>query len=155
MANDKPLPEGASVLIPRLFCREPVGEIEFCKTVFGAVEIVSRPGPDGKVLHALLTISGAMIMIEAEVPSLPSRSPAPDGSSPVVMYVYVGDVDATVARAVAAGAKVLFPVADQFWGDRMGWVMDPAGHTWTIATRIEETSAELKDERWEDIRSKM
>jgi PhnB protein len=155
MANEKPLPEGASVLIPRLFCQEPAGEIEFCKTVFGAAELVSRPGPDGRVMHALLTISGAMIMIEAEVPSLPSRAPAPDGSSPVVLYVYVGDVDATVEQAVAAGGKVLFPVADQFWGDRMGWVMDPSGHTWTIATRIEETSAELRDKRWEDVRSQM
>ena len=72
----------------------------------------------------------------------------PDGSSPVVIYVYVEDVDKTVERAVAGGAKILYPVQNQFWGDRIGWIMDPEGHVWTIATRIEETTAEQRDERW-------
>lgn len=145
----------ASVVIPRLFCRDPAAAIDFCTTTFGAEELGRRPGSDGRVMHALLTISGAMIMIEAEFPSLPSRAPQTDGSSPVVIYVYVQDVDETVERAVAAGAKVLFPVKDQFWGDRIGWVMDPAGHVWTIATRIAETSAEERDERWDSIRSSL
>jgi len=104
-------------------------------------------------MHALLTISGAMLMIEAEFPAIPSRAPAMDGSSPVVIYVYVGDVDETVERAVAAGARVLIPVKDQFWGDRTGWIVDPAGHVWTISTRIEETSAQERSNRWDQIRS--
>jgi PhnB protein len=95
----------------------------------------------------LLTIGPAMIMIEAEWPGVPTRAPQPDGSSPVVIYVYVDDVDKTVERAVAAGAKVLFPVENQFWGDRIGWVMDPSGHVWTIATRIEETTEEERQAR--------
>src|SRR5205823_12138550 len=111
------------------------------------------PGPDGKVAHALLTISGAMVMIESEYPGLPSRAPQADGSSPVVIYVYVENVDQTIERAVAAGAKILIPIQDQFWGDRIGWIMDPAGHVWTVSTRVAETSAEERDQRWEKIRS--
>ena len=143
----KGIPDGASVIIPRLFCRDVAAEIDFCKTTFAAVEKVRRPAPDGSVGHALLTIGPAMIMIEAEWPGLPSHPPAPDGSSPVVIYVYVEDVDKTVERAVAAGAKVVFPVQNQFWGDRIGWVMDPSGHVWTIATRIEETTEEERQAR--------
>ena len=143
----KGIPEGASVLMPRLFCRDVVAEINFCANTFGAVEAIRRPGPDGTAAHAMMTIGPAMIMIEAEWPELASRAPKPDGSSPVVIYVYVADVDKTVERAVAGGAKVLFPVATQFWGDRIGWVMDPSGHVWTIATRIEETTEEQRQER--------
>jgi PhnB protein len=146
-AAAKGIPEGASAIIPRLFCRDVVAEIEFCVNTFGAVERVRRPGPDQRAAHALLTIGPAMIMIEAEWPGLPSHPPAPDGSSPVVIYVYVEDVDKTVERAIAAGAKVLFPVQNQFWGDRIGWVMDPSGHVWTIATRVEETTEEERQAR--------
>src|SRR5262245_27454206 len=115
-ANVKPIPDSSSVVIPRLFCRDVPAEIEFCKSTFGAVELGRRPGPDGTIIHGLLTISGAMIMIEGEFPSLPSRAPHTDGSSPVVIFVYVENVDQAVERAVAAGAKVLIPVKDQFWG---------------------------------------
>jgi PhnB protein len=150
----KGIPEGASVVIPRLFCRDVAAEIDFCKNTFGAVEGVRRPGPDGTVAHALMTIGPAMVMMEAEWPGLTSRAPKPDGSSPVVIYVYVEDVDKTVERAVAGGAKVLFPVANQFWGDRIGWVMDPSGHVWTIATRIEETNEGEREGRWSSILAK-
>jgi PhnB protein len=89
-----------------------------------------------------------MVLIEAEWPTLASRAPHPDGSSPVVIYVYVEDVDKVVERAVAAGAKVLLPVKNQFWGDRTGRIIDPSGHVWTISTRIEETSPEERKQRW-------
>jgi PhnB protein len=144
----KPIPDGTSIVIPRLVCRDPAAAIEFCTRTFGAVEVGRRPGPDGTVAHALLTIGPAMIMIEAEWPTLPSRAPRPDGSSPVVIYVYVQDVDATVARAVTGGAQVLVPAQNQFWGDRIAWVMDPSGHVWTLASRIEETTARERDSRW-------
>ena len=150
----KGIPEGASVVIPRLFCRDVAAEIDFCKNTFGAVEGVRRPARDGTVAHALMTIGPAMIMIEAEWPEVASRAPRPDGSSPVVIYVYVEDVDKTVERAVAGGAKVLVPVATQFWGDRVGWVMDPAGHVWTIATRVEETSEDQRRDRWSSLSAK-
>ena len=147
----KGIPEGASVVIPRLFCRDVAAEIDFCEKTFGAVERVRRPGPDGTAAHALLTIGPAMIMIEAEWPGLTSHAPKLDGSSPVVIYVYVEDVDETVERAVAGGAKVLFPVQNQFWGDRIGWVMDPSGHVWTVATQIEQNTEEERRDRWSDI----
>ena len=143
----KGLPESASAVIPRLFCRDPVAEIEFCTTVLGAEEGVRRPGQDGRIAHALIMIGPAMIMIESEWPGMPSRAPTPDGSSPVVLYVYVEDVDTTVERAIAAGATILMPAGDQFWGDRTAWIMDPSGHVWTLAMRIEETTEEERQAR--------
>jgi len=152
MATRPGIPAGASAVIPRLFCRDIAAEIDFCQKVLGAVEVVRRTDADGKVLHALLTISGQMLMLEAEVPTLPSRVPPRDGSSPVVRYVYLADIDEAVARSTQAGAKLLFPPQNQFWGDRIAWIMDPEGHVWTLATRIEETSSQERDERWETAR---
>ena len=151
VSNVRPIPGGVPIVMPMLVCRDAATEVEFCKTTFEAVEMVRRSGPDGTVVHAALTISGAMVMIEAEWPSLGSRAPQADGSSPVVIYVYVEDVDAVVGRAVAAGAKILLPVKNQFWGDRTGRIIDPSGHVWTISTRIEETSAVEREERWSKI----
>ena len=148
------IPENSSVVMPRLFCRDPAAAAEFCEATFGARTLNRRPGPDGALVHALLTIGPAMVMIEAEWPALPSRAPAPDGSSPVVIFVYVDDVDATVARGTARGAKVLFEPQDQFWGDRIAWIMDPQGHVWTVASRIEDTTAEERDRRWSEILEK-
>lgn len=143
----KGLPEGASAVIPRLVCRDPVTEIEFCTAVLGAEERVRRPGADGRIAHALITIGPAMVMIDSEWPGVTSRAPQPDGSSPVVLYVYVDDVDDTVERAVAAGATVLMPPTDQFWGDRTAWIIDPSAHVWTLAARIEETTEEERQAR--------
>jgi PhnB protein len=151
MSDVKPILGGVPIVMPMLVCRDAAAEIDFCKTAFGAVELVRRPGPDGFVAHAALTITGTMIMIEAEWPGLASRAPCPDGSSPVVIYVYVEDVDAVIERAVAAGAKILLPVKNQFWGDRTGRIIDPSGHVWTIATRVEVTSSEERQERWSKI----
>jgi PhnB protein len=81
-----------------------------------------------------------MIMIEAEWPTLTSRAPKRDGSSPVVIFVYVEDVDRTVERAIMNGAQILVPLQNQFWGDRTAWIMDPAGHVWTVASRIEDAA---------------
>src|SRR5687767_11724263 len=118
MTQVKGIPDGVSPVLPMLVCQDVSGEIEFCKTIFNALEIVQRPGPDGKAAHAALTINGAMIMIEREWPTLLSRSPQTDGSSPVIIYVYVEDVESVIEKAVTAGAKILLPVKDQFWGDR-------------------------------------
>jgi PhnB protein len=147
----KGIPEGASVVIPRLVCTDPAAEIDFCAGAFGAVEGVRRPGPDGNVAHAMLTIGPAMVMIEREWQNLTSRAPTPDGSSPVVLYVYVQDVDQTVARAVSLGARLLIPPRDQFWGDRTAWIMDTSGHVWTVASRIEDTSEQDRKDRWSGI----
>ena len=149
----KGVPEGASAVIPRLVVRDVEAEIEFCREALGAVEALRRPGPDGRAAHAMLRFGPAMLMLESEWPTLPSRPPGPDGSSPVVIYVYVEDVDAAVRRALDRGAKLIVPVETQFWGDRIGWIQDPAGHVWTIATRVEETSEEQRRERWSNILS--
>jgi PhnB protein len=143
----KGVPAGASAIIPRLFCRDPAAEIDFCTTTFRATEVVRRNGADGTLAHALITIGPAMVMIEAEWPQITNRAPVPDGSSPVALYVYIDDVDEAVKRAAAAGARVLMAPADQFWGDRTGWVMDPAGHVWTIASRIEESTEAQRQQR--------
>ncbi len=150
-ADADKLPENTSIIIPRLVCRDPAAEIDFCVRTFDAVELNRRPGPDGSVAHALLTIGPEMIMIEAEWPTLPSRAPTADGTSPVVIFVYVPDVDQTVERASACGAQVLVPLQNQFWGDRIAWLMDPSGHVWTVATRIEETTAQERTDRWEKL----
>jgi len=150
-ASGKGVPPNSSVVIPRLVCKNPGASIDFYVSTFDAVELGRRPGPDGTVAHALITIGPAMIMVECEWPTLPSRAPSPDGSSPVVIFVYVEDVDDTVERALAGGAQLLIPTQDQFWGDRTAWIMDPAGHVWTVATRIEETTEQEREARWSDI----
>ena len=149
----KGIPEGASAVIPRLYCHDVEAEVEFCCEVFGAVEGVRRPGPHGRAQHAMLLFGPAMLMIEAENPEAPARPPNPDGSSPVVIYVYVEDVDATVERALKRGGRLVVPVETHFWGDRIGWVQDPAGHMWTIATRVEQTTEDQRRERWAEILS--
>jgi PhnB protein len=149
-ANRK-LPENTSIIIPRLVCRDPAAEVAFCVRALEAVSLNERPGPDGGLAHALLRIGPEMVMIEAEWPSLPSRAPAMDATSPVVIFLYVPDVDSTVERATECGATILVPLTNQFWGDRTAWLMDPAGHVWTIATRVEETSPEERTQRWKDV----
>src|SRR5687767_8724727 len=147
------LPENTSIIIPRLVCHDPASEVDFCVRAFEAVEVNKRPGPDGTLAHALLKIGPEMIMIESEWPSLPSRAPAMDATSPVVIFIYVADVDKVVERATESGARVLVPLENQFWGDRIAWLMDPSGHVWTVATRIEETTAGQRTQRWEQIRA--
>jgi PhnB protein len=124
-------------LIPMLVCRDGASEMDFCKTAFGAVELSRRANPDGTVVHATLTIGGAMIMVHGEFPTLASRAPRLDGSSSVVIYLYVEDMDSTIDQAVAAGAKVLIPATNYPWGDRTGRIIDPSGHVWNLATRFE------------------
>jgi len=124
-------------VIPMLVCLDAASEIAFCKTAFGAVELSRRSGPGGIVVHATLTIAEAMVMVHGEFPALASRAPKPDGTSPVVIYIYVEDADAVIERALAAGAKVLIPAANQFWGDRVGRIIDPSGHVWNVAARAQ------------------
>jgi PhnB protein len=127
----------AKAVIPMLVCRDGATEIEFCKAAFGAVELSRRAAEDGSVIHATLGIGALLIMVHGETEVLASRAPQGDGSSPVVIYLYLENVDAVIERAVAAGARILTPVADQFWGDRMARIVDPAGHVWNVASRVE------------------
>src|SRR5260370_16923544 len=103
----KGIPDNSSVVMPRLFCRDVAAEIDFCKNTFDAVELGRRPGPDGTVVHGLMTIGSAMIMIEAEWPSLASRAPKPDGTSPVAIFVFVVHVAKTSAYALKGTPNAL------------------------------------------------
>lgn len=141
---------GMGLLSPHLTCRDCAAAIEFYKQAFGAEEMMRLPGPDGRLLHAAVRINGSMVMLVDEYPEMGGHSPLALGGSPVTLHLMVDDVDAVAARAVAAGADIAMPVADQFWGDRYGVVKDPFGHMWSIATPIwppkspEEMEAGLK-----------
>jgi PhnB protein len=149
----QPIPDSSPRVIPMLVCRDPETEIEFCEKVLNAEVGVRRPGPDGKTVHAALAVWEARIIVQAEFPQIASRAPQNDGSSPVVIFVYVEDVDRALERTLATGGSILIPAQDQFWGDRSARVMDPSGHVWTIASRIEETSEDQRRKRWDDIRT--
>src|SRR3954468_23044749 len=123
------------IAVPMLVCRDAAAEIAFCKAAFNAAEL-SRRSDGASVVHATLKIGDALIMVHGEVAKLASRAPSPDGSSPVVTYLYLDDVDGVIARAEAAGARVLVPITDAPWGDRVGRIIDPAGHVWNVATRL-------------------
>src|SRR5687768_3334795 len=144
MATIKSVPEGVQAVFPMLVCRSPEAEMNFCAAAFGAVEQVRRPGPDGSPIHIALRINEAFLVVQSEFPDVASRVPNPDGSSPVVIFVYVADVDEAVERAVAMGAKILIPAQNQFWGDRTARIIDPSGHVWTVASRIEQTTEEQR-----------
>ena len=130
---------------PHLVCAGAVKAIEFYRAAFGATETMRLPGPDGKIVHAALEINGACVMLTDEAPAWGSLSPLTLKGSPVTIHLMVDDVDAVVARAVKAGASLKMPVADMFWGDRYGVVVDPFGHSWSIATHQRDmTVAEIE-----------
>jgi PhnB protein len=138
----KAIPEGHHTLAPYMAIKGAAEAIEFYKKAFGAAELVRMAQPDGRIGHAEIRIGNSIIMICDEFPNLGVRSPVTLGGSPVGMHLYVEDADAVFNRAVAAGAKVKEPVADQFYGDRRGGVEDPFGYVWWIATHKEDVSPE-------------
>lgn len=138
----KPIPEGMHSLTPHLVCAGAAGAIDFYGKAFGAVEQVRLPGPDGKLMHASVRIGDSLLMLVDESPQCGMLGPKALKGSPVTVHLYVDDVDATVARAVAAGARITMPVADMFWGDRYGQLEDPFGHRWSVATHTRDLSPE-------------
>ncbi len=133
---------------PYLCCRAAASAIEFYRKAFGATETMRLAEPGGKIGHAEIKIGEAVIMLSDEYPEMGVRSPQSIGGSPVAIHIYVEDVDALARRAIAAGAKVTQPVADQFYGDRAGTLEDPFGHRWFIATRKEDVSPEEMQRRY-------
>ncbi len=116
-----------------LTCIDTAAEINFCKQAFGATVLSERVWTDGKIIHATLAVGDALFMVHGEIAHLASSAPLPDGSSAVVIYLYLADPDATIEAAVKAGACILLAVDEMPWGDRVGRILDPAGHVWNIA----------------------
>ncbi|RJG04190.1 VOC family protein [Noviherbaspirillum sedimenti] len=142
----KPVPDGMHSLTPHLVCAGAADAIEFYKKAFGAKEEARLPGPDGKIMHALLRIGDSALMLVDENPEWRAFGPKSLKGTPVTIHLYVQDVDAQVAQAVAAGAKVIMPLADMFWGDRYGVLEDPFGHSWSVATHVRDVSMEEAQE---------
>jgi PhnB protein len=148
MANKaKPIPDGYHNVTPYLVIKGAAAAIDFYKKVFGAVEIMRMPQPDGRVGHAELKFGDSHVMLADEFPEMDVVGPKTLGNSPVGLLLYVDDVDKTVERAVALGATIKKPVADQFYGDRTGTIEDPFGHKWTVAVHIEDVSPEEMQRR--------
>ena len=142
-----PIPPGFHSLTPHLSIKGGAAEfIDFLKKAFNAVEISRSPGPGGKLMHAQVKIGDSMLMFSDDFSAEFHMPPLAEGRLPLHMHLYVPDADATFNQAVAAGAEITMPIADQFWGDRYGQVRDPFGFNWAIGTRKEEpTPEELKE----------
>jgi PhnB protein len=138
----KPIPDGMHSVTPHLVCAGAAEAIEFYKKAFGAVEQARLPGPQGKIMHAMIRIGDSAVMLVDEMPEWGALGPKSLKGSSVTIHLYVDDVDAFVAHAVKAGAKVTMPVADMFWGDRYGKLEDPFGHHWSVGTHMRDVSME-------------
>jgi PhnB protein len=149
------IPQGYNSVTPYLVIKGAAEAIEYYKNVFGATVVVRMDGPNGTVGHAELQIGDSRIMLADENPSMGQGhiSAASVGGSPVSLYVYVPDCDKIIEKAVAGKAKILKPVQDQFYGDRSGFIQDPFGHLWGIATHKEDVSGEEMDERMKKMKA--
>lgn len=139
----------AAGLTPYLIVRDAAAAIVFYGAAFAAAERFRLTGPDGRIGHAELDVAGTTLMLADEWPDFGALSPSSVGGSPVRLHLYVEDCDAVVARAVAAGATLVRPVTDQFYGDRSGMIVDPFGHGWFVATRKEEVTPAEMQRRWD------
>ncbi|MFZ4541133.1 MAG: VOC family protein [Rickettsiales bacterium] len=150
----KAIPEGSHNVTPYMTCNDDARAIDFYKKAFGAVEIMRNIAPDGRITHAELAIGDSNLMLCDEFPEMGGKSAQTLGGSPVMIHLYTRDVDATVKKAVAAGAKLNGDVKDQFYGDRGGALTDPFGHKWWVATHIVDLSEdEIKrraEKFWEE-----
>lgn len=137
-ASQLPMPP----LTPHLCVDGAVEAIEFYKKAFGATELMRLPGEDGRIMHAMIVVNGAMVMLNDEFPEMGGLGPKKLGGTAVTLHLNVPNADEAADRAIAAGATVIMPVADQFWGDRYGLVEDPFGHQWSLAHPLKAMSAE-------------
>jgi PhnB protein len=145
----KAIPDGYHAVTPYLIVQGAAAALDFYKRALGATEVMRMEGPGGKVMHAEIKLGDSIVMLADEFPDMGYKSPLALGGSPVGIAVYVEDVDAVFARAIAAGATVQRPVKDQFYGDRSGTLKDPFGHVWTIATHKEDVPPEEMHRRFE------
>ncbi|MGU7769278.1 VOC family protein [Burkholderia sp. MR1-5-21] len=138
----KPIPEGMRTLTPHLICAGAADAIDFYKRAFNAVEQFRLQAPNGKLVHACLTVGDSTLMLVDEMPEHGALGPKTLKGTPVALHLFVPDVDAAIAQAVAAGATLKMPAADMFWGDRYGQVEDPFGHRWSLATHQRDLTPE-------------
>ena len=149
----KPIPDTYRRVTPCLIVRGGVKALEFYTKVFGATERMRFPGPDGTIAHAELQVGDSVVMVEDESPERGTKAPPPSGvaGSPSFLYIYVEGVDDVIARAVKLGATLKRAPQDQFYGDRDGYIVDPFGHAWTIATHVEDVDPEEMDRRMAEL----
>jgi PhnB protein len=147
MANVSTTAPGYHSVTPYLFIKDAANAIDYYKKVFGATERMRMPGPGGRVMHAEIQIGDSIVMLADEHPQVGAKSPQTIGGTACSLHVYVSDVDAVAAKAVDAGAQLVRPVKDQFYGDRSGSIIDPFGHMWSIATHVEDVSPEEMTKR--------
>jgi PhnB protein len=143
----KPIPDGHHTVAPYLAIKNAVSALEFYKKALGATETYKLILPDGRLGHAEIRLGDSLIMLSDEFPEFGGKAPESLGGSPVSIHLYVEDVDTFVKRAVAAGARELKPVADQFYGDRSGQIEDPYGHLWWVGTHKEDVAPEEMQKR--------
>jgi PhnB protein len=151
----KPIPDGFHSVTPYLVINGAARAIDFYKEAFGATEVLRMPmGPD-KIAHAEIKIGDSHVMLSDEWPDMGYLGPTSRGGCTASLMIYLDDVDAAFDRAIKAGANQERPVDDQFWGDRMGSVVDPFGHRWTLATHVEDVPEEEMRRRMEAMASEM
>jgi PhnB protein len=143
----EPIPAGYHSVTPYLMVRDAARAMAFYRDAFGATEVMRFAGPDGRIAHAEVKIGDSHVMLADELPDQGFVGPQTLGGAGVSLMLYVNDVDATFAKALAAGATLRRPVADQFYGDRMGTLVDPYGHVWSIGTHREDVSVEEMQRR--------
>jgi PhnB protein len=148
-AKPDPIPDTYRRVTPCLVVRDAAKALDFYAEVFGAAERMRFPGPEGTVAHAEIQIGDSVVIVEDEDPRLGTTAPAAGGlpGTPVFQFIYVEDVDAVVARAVELGATMKRAPQDQFYGDRDGFIIDPFGHGWTVATHVEDVSPQELGQR--------
>jgi PhnB protein len=142
MPRVKPIPDWMHSVTPHLVCAGAADAVEFYKKAFQATELTRLSGPHGRLLHACIKIGDSAVMLADEFPDYGSLGPRSRGGTSVTIHLQVEDVDAVIAQAVAAGARITMPVSDMFWGDRYGQIEDPFGHSWSIGTHLRDVSSE-------------
>ena len=151
----QPVPEGYHTVIPYLAVDNAAEAIDFYRRAFGAKERVRMPGPGDTVMHAELEIGDSHVMLSDPFPQASTTPPKELGGTSASVFMYVEDIDSVYKQAVDAGATSLMEPDDMFWGDRFGSVQDPFGHSWTIATHIEDLEPEEMQRRSEEFMAQM
>lgn len=154
MNNVSAIPDGYSSITPYLIVTDAAKAIDFYKQAFGAIEVMRMPKPDGKVGHAELQFGDSKIMLADEFPEMNAKAPNAFGGSPVGIMLYIENVDAVADKAVSLGATLVRPLQDMFYGDRICTIEDPFGHSWYVATHIEDVSPEELEKRMAQMHKK-